>query len=130
MKPTAKPISTLLIGGHLQVNRMGYGAMRLTQLHRIDPQVPVEETLGPVAEAVKAGKIKHAGLSEVDINGIQRAEKVVPIVSVQNLYNLGNRGWEPVLDYAAQRNMAFKPSKSCCRMRISRLCRTGNKHQP
>jgi aryl-alcohol dehydrogenase-like predicted oxidoreductase len=62
-----------------------------------------------VVEAVKAGKIKHVGLSEVDIEGIERAEKVVPIVSVQNLYNLGNRQWEEVLDYTAHRNMAFIP---------------------
>jgi aryl-alcohol dehydrogenase-like predicted oxidoreductase len=81
----------------------------LWQLHRIDPKVPVEETLAPVVAAVKAGKIKHVGLSEVDIEGIERAEKVLPIVSVQNLYNLGDRQWEKVLDYTAQRNMAFIP---------------------
>jgi pyridoxine 4-dehydrogenase len=81
----------------------------LWQLHRFDPNVPVEETLGPVVEAVKAGKIKHVGLSEVDVAGIERAEKVLPIVSVQNLYNLGDRSWEAVLDYTAQRNMAFIP---------------------
>ena len=81
----------------------------LWQLHRFDPNVPVEETLGPVVEAVKAGKIKHVGLSEVDVAGIERAEKVLPIVSVQNLYNLGDRSWEEVVDYTARRNMAFIP---------------------
>ncbi|HTA30054.1 MAG TPA: aldo/keto reductase [Candidatus Cybelea sp.] len=81
----------------------------LWQLHRIDPKVPVEETLGPVAEAVKAGKIKHVGLSEVDVRGLERAQKVLPIVSVQNLYNLGDRSWEAVLDYTAQKNIAFIP---------------------
>ena len=81
----------------------------LWQLHRIDPKVPVAETLGPVVNAVQAGKIKHVGLSEVDVEGIERAEKVIPIVSVQNLYNLGDRKWEAVLDYTAQRNMAFIP---------------------
>jgi len=76
---------------------------------RFDPNVPVEETLAPVAEAVKAGKIRFVGLSEVNIEQIERAEKVLPIVSVQNLYNLGNRQWEAVLDYTTQRNMAFIP---------------------
>jgi pyridoxine 4-dehydrogenase len=91
------------------LKRLNRDQIDLWQLHRIDPKVPVEETLGPVVEAVKAGKIKHVGLSEVDISGIERAEKVVPIVSVQNLYNLGDRQWEKVLDYTAKRNMAFIP---------------------
>jgi len=95
------------IDGSLQ--RLKRDQIDLWQLHRIDPRVPVEETLGPVADAVKAGKIKHVGLSEVDIKGIESAEKVVPIVSVQNLYNLGDRQWEEVLDYTARRNMAFIP---------------------
>ena len=81
----------------------------LWQLHRIDPKVPVEETLAPVVEAVKAGKIKHVGLSEVTIEQIEQVEKILPIVSVQNLYNLGNRQWENVLDYTTQRGMAFIP---------------------
>lgn len=81
----------------------------LWQLHRFDPKVPIEETLGPVVDAVKAGKIKHVGLSEVGIAQIERAEKVLPIVSVQNMYNLGERKWEEVLDYTAQRKMAFIP---------------------
>ena len=81
----------------------------LWQLHRIDPKVPVEETLAPVAEAVKDGKIRFVGLSEADVKDIERAEKVVPIVSVQNLYNLSNRKWEEVVDYTARKNIAFIP---------------------
>ncbi|MDR3712050.1 MAG: aldo/keto reductase [Puia sp.] len=81
----------------------------LWQLHRVDPAVPVEETLGPVVEAVAAGKIKYVGLSEVDTKNIERAEKVIPIVSVQNLYNLSNRKWEDIVDYTAARNIAFIP---------------------
>lgn len=81
----------------------------LWQLHRVDPKVPVEETLAPVVAAVKAGKIKHVGLSEVSVAQIQQAEKVLPIVSVQNLYNLGNRQWEDVLDYTTQQGIAFIP---------------------
>jgi pyridoxine 4-dehydrogenase len=81
----------------------------LWQLHRIDPNVPVEETLAPVAAAVKAGKIKHVGLSEVNVTQIEQAAKVLPIVSVQNLYNLGNRQWEAVLDYTVEKGIAFIP---------------------
>jgi pyridoxine 4-dehydrogenase len=91
------------------LKRLKLDQIALWQLHRIDPKVPVEETLGPVVEAKKAGKIKHVGLSEVDAKAIERAEKVVPIVSVQNQYNLADRQWEAVLDYTARRNMAFIP---------------------
>ena len=91
------------------LKRLKVDTIDLWQLHRIDPNVPVEETLAPVVAAVKAGKIRHVGLSEVTVEQIQQAEKVVPIVSVQNLYNLGNRKWEEVLDYTIQRGMAFIP---------------------
>lgn len=91
------------------LKRLKLDRIDLWQLHRVDSNVPVEETLGPVVEAVQAGKIRHVGLSEVGIKDIERAEKVLPIVSVQNLYNLGNRRWEDVLDYTTQRGMAFIP---------------------
>ena len=91
------------------LKRLKLDQISLWQLHRFDPQIPVEETLAPVAEAVQAGKIKWVGLSEVDVHQIERAEKVVPIASVQNLYNLGNRKWEEIVDYTASRGMAFIP---------------------
>ena len=91
------------------LKRLQVPQIELWQLHRVDPKVPVEETLVPVAEAVKAGKIKYVGLSEVDIQDIERARKVLPIVSVQNLYNLENRKWEKVLDYTAKEHIAFIP---------------------
>ncbi len=91
------------------LKRLKTDTIDLWQLHRIDPNFPVEETLKPVAEAVREGKIRHVGLSEVSIEQIERAEKVLPIVSVQNLYNLGNRQWEEVLDYTTKRGIAFIP---------------------
>lgn len=91
------------------LKRLHRDTIDLWQLHRIDPKIPVEDTLGPVADAVAAGKIRYVGLSEVSIDQIERAEKVVPVVSVQNLYNLGNRQWEDVLDYTIRRDMAFIP---------------------
>ena len=81
----------------------------LWQLHRFDPAVPVEETLAPVVDAVKAGKIKHVGLSEVGIAQIERAGKILPIVSVQNKYNMNERQWDEVVDYTAKRGIAFIP---------------------
>jgi len=95
------------IDGSLQ--RLKLDQIDLWQLHRIDPKVPVEETLGPVVDAVKAGKIKHVGLSEVSVEDIKRVEKILPVVSVQNMYNLGERKWEEVVDYTARRNIAFIP---------------------
>ena len=91
------------------LKRLKVDRIDLWQLHRIDPKIPVEETLGPVVDAVKAGKIKHVGLSEVTIEQIERALKVLPIVSVQNLYNLANRQWEEIVDYTNEKGMAFIP---------------------
>lgn len=91
------------------LKRLKADVIDLWQLHRFDPNIPVEETLAPVADAVKAGKIKHVGLSEVNIEQIERAEKILPIVSVQNLYNLGNRQWEEIVDYTGKKGQAFIP---------------------
>jgi aryl-alcohol dehydrogenase-like predicted oxidoreductase len=91
------------------LKRLGKEQIQLWQLHRVDPKFPVEETLRPVAEAVSAGKIRHVGLSEVDISAIERAQQVIPVVSVQNRYNLSDRTWEDVVDYTAERNIAFIP---------------------
>jgi len=91
------------------LKRLNVDQIELWQLHRIDPKVPVEETLAPVVDAVNAGKIKYVGLSEVGIEQIEQASKVVPIVSVQNLYNLSDRSWDEVVDYTAEKDIAFIP---------------------
>jgi len=81
----------------------------LWQLHRIDPQVPVEESLEVIAKLQQAGKIRHVGLSEVKPAEIDQARKVIEIVSVQNLYNLGDRQHEDVLEYCEKHQLAFIP---------------------
>lgn len=81
----------------------------LWQLHRIDPKVPVEESLEPIVKLKQQGKIRHIGLSEVKPKEIDRARKVVEIVSVQNLYNVGDRQHEDVLEYCERHNIAFIP---------------------
>ena len=81
----------------------------LWQLHRIDPKVPVEESLGVIAKLQQQGKIRHVGLSEVKPHQIEQARKVVNIVSVQNLYNVGDRQHEDVLEYCEKHGLAFIP---------------------
>lgn len=81
----------------------------LWQLHRIDPKVPVEESLAPIARLQRAGKIRHVGLSEVKPHEIEQAAKIVKIVSVQNEYNVGMRKHEETLQYCEQHNIAFIP---------------------
>ena len=81
----------------------------LWQLHRIDPKVPVEDSLGAIMKLLAAGKIRFVGLSEVSVAEIEQARKVIDIVSVQNEYNITNRKSEAVLDYCTQHNIAFIP---------------------
>ncbi len=81
----------------------------LWQLHRIDAKVPVEESLGAIARLQQAGKIRYIGLSEVSVEEIKQARKVVEIVSVQNEYNITNRKSEKVLEYCESEGIAFIP---------------------
>ncbi len=81
----------------------------LWQLHRIDAKVPVEQSLGAIKKLQSAGKIRFVGLSEVTVEEIEQARKVVQIVSVQNEYNLGNRKSEAVLEYCEREGLAFIP---------------------
>ena len=83
--------------------------IELWQLHRIDPKVPVEESLAVIADLQKQGKIRHVGLSEVKPAEIHQARKVLEIVSVQNLYNVGDRRHEDVLTYCDLNGIAFIP---------------------
>src|SRR5271170_482775 len=93
----------------MSLRRLKVERIDLWQLHRIDPKVPVEESLGVIKRLQEQGKIRHVGLSEVKPNEIDRARKVIDIVSVQNLYNLGDRQHEDVVDYCTKHNIAFIP---------------------
>jgi aryl-alcohol dehydrogenase-like predicted oxidoreductase len=81
----------------------------LWQLHRFDPKVPVEESLGAIKRLKEQGKIRLVGLSEVSVDQIEQARKVIDIVSVQNEYNITNRKSEKVLDYCEREGLAFIP---------------------
>ncbi len=91
------------------LKRLKLERIDLYQLHRIDPNVPMEETLGALAKAQKEGKIRHIGLSEVSVEQIRKAREILPIVSVQNHYNLIDRSHEDVLKYCEDENLAFIP---------------------
>lgn len=93
----------------LSLRRLGVERIDLWQLHRIDPEVPVEDSLGAIRELQEQGKIRHVGLSEVSVAEIEQARRVVDVVSVQNLYNLGNRKSEDVLAYCEKEGIAFIP---------------------
>ena len=93
----------------LSLRRLKLDCIDLYQLHRIDPKVPAAETLGALKDLQRAGKIRHIGLSEVSVEEIKQARKTVTVVSVQNLYNLGNRQSEAVLDYCAEHQLGFIP---------------------
>lgn len=93
----------------LSLRRLRLDCIDLYQLHRLDPKVPMEESLGLLRAMQQEGKIRHVGLSEVAVAELQQAQKILPIVSVQNLYNIGNRQSEAVLTYCEQHQLGFIP---------------------
>jgi pyridoxine 4-dehydrogenase len=93
----------------MSLRRLDVDTIDLYQLHRIDPQVPLEDQLGALADMQTAGKIRHIGLSEANVDQIRAAREIAPIASVQNLYNLVNRSAEPVLEYCERERIGFIP---------------------
>jgi aryl-alcohol dehydrogenase-like predicted oxidoreductase len=91
------------------LRRLRLDRIDLWQLHRIDSKVPEDEQFGVLAEFVREGTVRHVGLSEVTVEQIERARKVVSIVSVQNKYNVQDREWEAVVDYSEHNDIAFIP---------------------
>jgi len=91
------------------LRRLRLDRIDLWQLHRIDDNVPEGDQFETIREFQREGKIRHAGLSEVTIEQIERARKFFDVVSVQNRYNLADREWENVLDYCDRENIGFIP---------------------
>jgi pyridoxine 4-dehydrogenase len=108
------------------LKRLKLERIDLYQLHRIDRKVPVEETLGALKKAQDAGKIRHVGLSEVTVAEIEQAKKVLPIVSIQNQYNITDRDSEGALNYCAKEKMGFIPWAPIGGGRNPSLRKTGN----
>lgn len=91
------------------LRRLKTDVISLYYLHRVDVDTPIEQSLGAIKESVDGGKILRIGVSEVDIEQIEQARKVVPIHAVQNHYNLAERKWDPVVDYCEREGIVFVP---------------------
>jgi aryl-alcohol dehydrogenase-like predicted oxidoreductase len=91
------------------LRRLRLERIDLYQLHRIDPEVPLEESLGTMVELRDKGKVRHIGLSEVGVDQLRQAREIVEISSVQNRYNLTDRGSEAVLEACEEEGIAFIP---------------------
>jgi len=91
------------------LRRLKLDCIALYQLHRVDPSIPIEETMGVLRALRDQGKIRHIGLSEVEVEQIERARSVVEIATVQNIYNLSMRKHQNVLTYCEREGIAFIP---------------------
>jgi pyridoxine 4-dehydrogenase len=93
----------------LSLRRLGLERIDLFQLHRIDPAVPVADQVGELKKLQDEGKIRHIGLSEVDVAQLQEAQQTATIATVQNLFNLANRAAEPLLEHCEEHGIGFIP---------------------
>jgi len=91
------------------LRRLRRDRIDIYQLHAPDPSVPFAESIGALARLREQGKIRHVGLSNVSVAEIEKARRIVPIVSIQNRYNLGDRRSDDVIDYCARHGLAFLP---------------------
>ncbi len=114
-KPTPDDIRTdgspenLRRGCEASLQRLQKEQIDLYQLHRPDPKVPLTESVGMLATLREEGKIRHVGLSNVTVEQIEQARRIVPIASVQNRFSISDRSNEDVLDYCTKHGIAFIP---------------------
>jgi aryl-alcohol dehydrogenase-like predicted oxidoreductase len=106
----------------MSLRRLGLERIDLFQLHRVDPQVPLEDQVGVFVDLQREGKVRHIGLSNVTVEQIRRAREIAPIATVQNRYSLADRAAEDVLDYCASEGIGFIPWFP---MATGELARTG-----
>ncbi len=93
----------------MSLRRLAVETIDLFQLHRIDPNFPLADQVGELLTLKNEGKIRHIGLSEIDVDQLKAAQEITEIVSVQNMYNLSARKSEPLLDYATSQGVGFIP---------------------
>lgn len=91
------------------LKRLKLERIDLYQLHRIDHKVPMADSLGTLADMQREGKIRHIGLSEVTVEQLAQAQQIVPIVSMQNRYSIGDHEWEGMVDECERQSIAFIP---------------------
>lgn len=106
--PLGRP-EYLIQQAHKSLRNLGVKQIGLWQLHRIDSKVPRDEQFGAIKQLLNDGVIRHAGLSEVSVADIEAASKVFKVATVQNRYNLVDRGSEEVLDYCEKHGIGFIP---------------------
>ena len=104
------------------LQRLRLERIDLYQLHTVDPKVPIEDSIGALAELQEEGKIRHIGVSNVSSETLERARSIVPVVSVQNRFNLSHRTSEDVLDVCTREGLAFLPYFP---LAVGRLARPG-----
>ena len=113
------------------LKRLRLERIELYQLHAPDPKVPFAESVGALARLRREGKIRHVGVSNVSVAQLEEARKIVPVVSVQNEYNLENRGSEDVLRACERLGIAFLPwypLGAGAALRSSRIKELAKKH--
>jgi aryl-alcohol dehydrogenase-like predicted oxidoreductase len=93
----------------MSLRRLGVDTIDLFQLHRVDRDFPLADQVGELVALKDEGKIRHIGLSEVNVDQLNEAQQITQIVSVQNMYNLSARGSEPLLDAATEQGVGFIP---------------------
>jgi pyridoxine 4-dehydrogenase len=106
--PLGRP-EYLIQQAYTSCQRLGVEQLGLWQLHRIDPKVPRDEQLDAVKTLLSSGVIRYAGLSEVSVEDVEAAQKVFKVSTVQNRFNLVDRGSEAVLDYCTRQGIGFIP---------------------
>ncbi|MDR3527689.1 MAG: aldo/keto reductase [Rhizomicrobium sp.] len=99
----------LIQEAHLSARRLGVEQIALWQLHRIDSNIPRDDQFGAIKQLLDEGIIAHAGLSEVTVAEIKAAQKIFPVATVQNRYNLADRASESVLEYCEAQGIGFIP---------------------
>jgi len=109
--------------------RLRTDVIQLYYLHRVDPETPIETSLGVIKEHVDRGTIRHVGVSEVGVEQIERARRVLPIVAVQNHYNLSERKYDDVIDYCEREGIVFVPFFPLRGERSPAMARLGRRHR-
>lgn len=110
------------------LRRLRTDAIPLYYLHRVDPETPLEESLGVIKESQDAGKVRHVGISAVTVEQIERARRVVPIAAVQNHYSVSERRDDDVVDYCAREGIVFVPYFPLRDVRSDALDRVAARH--
>jgi aryl-alcohol dehydrogenase-like predicted oxidoreductase len=112
----------------LSLRRLRLERIDLYQLHRIDPTVPFADQVGALRQLRDEGKVRHVGLSQVTVDQVVEAERIVPIASVQNRYNLTDREHEDVLDHCERRGIAFVPYRPIARHTTPAITAVARRH--